>query len=185
MILFAAETMLSERDRSKLESLYNAYSQNMYVIAHQILNDHHLAEDAVQQAYIKIIERLDKIDEVHCNKTKAFLVIVIRSVAIDLYRKRNVQENPSRDIEETWPAGEEAIDEQVIRAELSAQIAEKIKLLPANYSDVITLKYTYGYSDEEIACMLNITWKNARVRLHRAKRSLFKLLTQGEVNING
>lgn len=41
----------------------------MFYVAHSILKDEHLAEDAVHQAFIKIIDNLDKINEITCPKT--------------------------------------------------------------------------------------------------------------------
>jgi len=41
----------------------------MFYVANSILKDEHLAEDAVHQAFIRIIESLDKINEIKCPKT--------------------------------------------------------------------------------------------------------------------
>ena len=61
--------------KSKFEELYYQYRKLMHWRAKQILNDDMLAEDAVHEAFIKIIRHMNKISEVKCNKTKCFVVI--------------------------------------------------------------------------------------------------------------
>lgn len=170
----------SEDDRIKLEALYNTYGHRMYKLAYKILKDYHLAEDAVQMAFIKIIKHLDKIKKIDCKETRAFLVIIIRSTAIDLYRKRDSEAVPLELFEETASSDEESIDDKIVRAEMFAEAVEKIKVLPSQYADVIALRYFYHYSDQEIAELLGITVKNVWVRMHRAKQNLIKLLNQDE-----
>ncbi len=59
----------------KFENLYRDYRQLMFYKANEILQDKHLAEDAVHQAFIRIIQNLDKIDENNCHKTPFDFVI--------------------------------------------------------------------------------------------------------------
>uniref|UniRef100_UPI00237B055B RNA polymerase sigma factor n=1 Tax=Clostridioides difficile TaxID=1496 RepID=UPI00237B055B len=65
-----------------------------------ILKDDHLSEDAVHNAFLRIIKNIDKIDEVDSPRTKAFIVIIVERIAIDFYRKRK-REKVS-DIEEEY-----------------------------------------------------------------------------------
>jgi len=58
----------------------------MFYVAKAILHDDFLAEDAVHDAFIKIIRHLDKIDEIPSNKTKSFMVIVVERTSIAIYK---------------------------------------------------------------------------------------------------
>ena len=60
--------------------------------------------------------------------------------------------------------------------EMLSVVKEKIKLLYPPYADIIALRYTYEYSEKEISIMLDISMQNVRVRLHRARNSLIKLI---------
>jgi RNA polymerase sigma-70 factor (ECF subfamily) len=71
-----------------LEELYSQYRHIMYRVAYGILKDN-LAEDAVHAAFLKLAENNYQIDEIICNKTRAFMVIVIRSTALNLYSRNN------------------------------------------------------------------------------------------------
>ena len=52
----------NDDDREKAAELYKLYSSTMLYIARSILHDHYLAEDAVVEAFIRIINNLNKIN---------------------------------------------------------------------------------------------------------------------------
>ena len=72
----------------QMEALYLQYRTPMYRVALSVLRDSGLAEDAVQQAFLKIFQNFEKLDLSDCNKTRSFIVILVRNTAIDLYRRR-------------------------------------------------------------------------------------------------
>lgn len=167
--------------QNKLEALYEMYHLDMFRVAYRVLNDYHLAQDAVQSAFINLIDNLDKIDQVDCNKTRAFVVIITRNISINLYRKRKRQKDVLlEDVENILPDNSQFIDEKIINAELFERLSSKIKDLYAPYADILSLRYFYHYSDKKIAEILGITHENARIRLYRAKQSLIKLLMKDE-----
>lgn len=167
-----------EQDRSKVEALYEKYKKDMFKAAYRVLNDYQLAQDAVQTAFINIINNLEKIDEINCNKTRAFVVIIVRNISINLYRKKKKHYNIELEaLEEILPDDGKSIEEILIDSEMLNMIAAKMKELHTPYSDIISLKYFYQYTNGEIAALLNITEENVRVRLHRARQSFFKLLS--------
>lgn len=177
MIVFAA--IEDEYSRNKLEALYNKYHKHMYRIAYSILKDSYLAQDVVQSVFIKLIDNLDKIDEIDCNKTKAFIVIITRNLSINFYRERSRRKDVGiENLENILSDDSRPIDEIVIGAETLDRISANIKKLNKAYADIITLKYFFHYSDKEIAGLLDITHANVRTRLHRARQSLMKLLME-------
>lgn len=167
----------------KLESLYKKYNGLMYSTAFRILNDHQLAQDAVQMAFVKIIRNIKTINEIECNKTKALMVIICRNISIDLYNKRKHNNLIAiEEMNEYIPDYAFNIDEQMIKYESLKALKEKISLLHQPYAEIISLKYFFDYSDSEIAKILDISELNVRVRLHRAKNSLIDLVKTDEEN---
>jgi len=166
---------------NKIEALYEKYRMDMFRVAYRVLNDYHLAQDAVQSAFINLIHNLDDIDEIDCKKTRAFVIIVTRNVSINLYRKRKRQNNIIlEDMENILEDESQFIDEKIINAELFDKVLSKIKGLYAPYADILSLRYVYHYSNKKIAELLGITHENARIRLHRAKQSLIKSIMEDE-----
>ena len=175
----------NDMDKTKFENLYNTYKKIMFFKAMEILKDEHLAEDAVHQAFIKIIENIGKIDENNCHKTKGFIVVVIENTAIDVYRKLSRNRTISFDeveyvIKDISPSVEDTFEENDENLIVSA-----ITSLPPNYSTVIRLKYSHGYNDIEIARILDISEDNVRQRISRGKKRLAKILDRLEEEHNG
>lgn len=77
----------SDEDKSKFEQIYLKYRNLMFYVARKILNNQQDAEDAVHQAFVSIIENLEKISDVDCPKTRSYIVIIVERKAIDLMRK--------------------------------------------------------------------------------------------------
>ena len=73
-----------EHSQSKLEVLYMKYREDMYDVAFRILKDYHLAQDAVQSSFLRLSKSLNKMDGFGCNQKRAFIVIVVRNISIDM-----------------------------------------------------------------------------------------------------
>jgi len=162
-------------DKSKVERLYNTYSKYMFYAAYDILNDKYLSEDAVHHSFLKIIDNLHKIDENNCHKTKGFLVVICRNVAIDMYNQKldlNIDEEILMDIEDK----SSNIIDIVLNDEFLCDFKEKICKLKPIYRDVILLKYSHNMENDEIANLLDISSVNVRKRLERAKKMLIELI---------
>lgn len=158
----------SDADKSKFEILYSEYKNLMYYTANRILRNSSDAEDVVHQAFLKVIEILDTISSPRCHKTRALLVTIIEHKAIDLYRekqRRNVLPLAEEYIGAA-PAAE--IERLAERDTLAAAIAS----LPPRYRSVLLLRYDCGYSNAEIANILDTTEPNVRKLIQRAKEKL-------------
>jgi len=81
-------TIENEADCNKLTELYEAHSKVMYRVAYSIMRDHFAAEDVVQEAFIRLEKNIFKISQIRCNETRAFLVTIVRNLAINAYNDR-------------------------------------------------------------------------------------------------
>jgi len=70
-------------------------------------------------------------------------------------------------------------DQQLIRNEMSACIREFVDNLPADYRTIIILNELEGFTNKEIADILQTTVDTAKIRLHRARARLKKMLEEG------
>lgn len=172
MLLLYTSLIEGEEERRKFEQLYRTYKQTMFYVARDILKDDYSAEDAVHQAFLRIIDNLDKIQEVECHKTRGFLVVIVENIAIDFYRKRKCENAVSYEELEIYISDYNSVESNVAVNEIVSAIAK----LPVNYSTVLRLKFSQGYCDKEIAEILHITEENVRQRISRAKAKLSKML---------
>lgn len=179
MLFFYLSALDTQEDRIKFEEIYKKYGKLMKYVAYNILRDDPLAEDAVHNAFLKLMKYLDRIDDVNCHKTKTFVVIVTESVSKDMYAKRKGEatvniEDSEQDIL-IDPPDFESLDTQVI--------ADSIGKLPDIYRDVLILKYVHQYKESEIGEILGINSAAVRKRIQRAKEKLAFILEEGEFNV--
>lgn len=154
--------------KQKFEILYERYRKLMYYTANKVLGDTRDSEDIVHDAFLKVIEIMDKIDDPKSPQTKALLVTITENKAIDLYRRRRLKKMVS--FEEEYigvpePSGIEQVEE-------SSQLVKAIASLSGKYREVLLLKYAQGYSMEEIAGMLSMSMENVKKTIQRARKKL-------------
>lgn len=174
MLLYLA-LIDTEDEKRKFVFLYEKYRQTMYYAAEQILHQPHAAEDAVHQAFLRLIDHLDQVDEKDAQKTKGFLVVITQHIAIDMYRKRKREYTAVYDEKTESEVTAQAADEA------ENAVIQAILELPPDDSVVLRLKYVYGYRGKEIARLLNISEDAVRQRISRAKKRLAKRLADEEV----
>ncbi len=173
----------TDAEKDRFEQLYLSYRQVMYYAANSILKDSAMAEDAVQQAFMRVLNHMDKIGEVNCPQTRSFMVIIVRNVAINLYNSRKKQLALSLDELAEWTPDEAASPSDELEAkEGTMHLAQLMARLPEGYRSVLLLKYDNGYSTSEIASMLGLTEENVKKRLQRARKKLQEILKREGVN---
>ena len=87
--MFIYLTMIdSPEGKQKFEVIYDRYKDLMFYTANSVLGDTRDSEDIVHDAFLKIIEIIDKIDEPKYPQTRSLIVTITENKAIDLYRKR-------------------------------------------------------------------------------------------------
>lgn len=181
MLIFCAMPQ-DDDERERFEQLYTTYRQVMYYTANSILHDVQLSEDAVQQAFMRVLNHMKNISSIECPQTKSFMVIIVKNIAINLYNSRKKKAVLSFDELEDWTAdaaGSPA--DEVETQESYLHLASLIRSLPENYRTVLLLKYDNGYSTSEIASLTGLSEENVKKRLQRAKKKLEQVLSGGEV----
>lgn len=168
MLIYLQE-IADPQNQYRFEQLYLGYRQLMFHIANNILRNEYDAEDAVHQAFLAVAKNMDKISDLKCTKTKAYLVTIAEHCAIDLYRARKRRA--------TVPLNEELAGLEFDPPHTSA-LADVIARLPARYRHMILLKYDCGYSYNEIAELLGLSYEGVHSLDQRAKRKLKKLLEE-------
>lgn len=168
----------NEKDRTKVEKLYYEYRKLMYKEAYAILDDKTLAEDAVSESFIRIINNLHKIDENICPRTRNFLVIICRNVAKNIYNSKmnTIPYEHTEDI--TNPIN---MEDFVINRETIKRITDIILAMDSKYRDVLILRRAYEMSREDIAKIFGISVETVKKRLLRANNMIKAKLEKEDV----
>ena len=173
MILLFAFDSVSER--GKFETLYNRYHRLMLAKARGILRDDMLAEDAVSEAFIRVYKNLHKIDDPTSGSAAAFLVTIVKNVALTMVKKERGE--PSEELDDTVRDGFN-IESHVISRLSEERIYSLLDRLGEESKSVFLLKYAYDLSHKEIGKILSMTENNVTVRLHRTRARLSELLAK-------
>lgn len=164
----------SAEDRKKFEELYNLHKRTMMYKALDILKDEYLAEDAVHDAFLRVIKNFTKIGEIDCPRTRVFLVIIVRNVSLTLLAKLKKEVL----IEDLEPLLNDSstIEEDVFNRIECQRIIEALEKLPLQYRDILYLQYVEEYKLTEIAALFDLSQEVVKKRAQRGKKKLIELL---------
>jgi RNA polymerase sigma-70 factor (ECF subfamily) len=147
----------------------------------------HEAEDITQEVFEKVSRKLKTFKGE--SKFSTWLYRIATNAAFDRLRSRShkhaSEHTPLEKIADTearnvWNGQREtAIDQNVIRKEMSACVSEYIDKLPPDHTAVLILSEIEGFKNKEIADILQISLENVKIRLHRARAGLKKELDNG------
>ncbi|MEM7357517.1 MAG: sigma-70 family RNA polymerase sigma factor [Pseudomonadota bacterium] len=157
----------------------------MLVLARDIVGDHALAEDVVQEALINAVRGLDKFKQRSRLQTWLRRITINQAITklrqLDRIAEEEFDEyQPEFDkldcrIEAKWatlPTPERILEQQGTQALIEQAFAK----LPESYRLVVRLRDIEGYDTREVAELLSVSENNVKVRLHRARAALKKLL---------
>ena len=152
-----------------IEKCYSLYEQKMYRVAFSILNDPNAAEDAVQDAFLKLMKSNRIFDDAESDDCKRYIIAVIRSAAINIYRTRK------RDSKVILLTGQEEIagssgSEQDSKD--TSDLTDILDTLPSKYKDVVRSLVVDHLSVRETSSKLHISESCVRKRFERAKKKI-------------
>ena len=178
---------LAQQGREEaFREIIRRYERPVFSLVYRMVRDRELAEDLSQDAFIKVLNHLDKYRPEF--KLSSWLFKIANNVAIDHLRKKQIQtvsidgsphaasqaeiEASSFDVDS---GGENALQEMEAR-ELGGAIERAIAKLRPEYRSCIMLRHVEGRSYEEIAATLDLPLGTVKTYIHRARHELREAL---------
>lgn len=164
----------TEHEKSEFVKFYESYRKLMHYAAKRILGDDSLAEEAVQEAFLRIAKNFGKVSGADQSAAKKFVLIITENAAKNLYRcesRHTAGREYPEDMEAAAGACQEAGDPTAAGAETREAVG-RILQMPELQQNVLFLHTVYGFSYREIAALLDISESAARKRVERARREL-------------
>lgn len=152
-----------------MEKCYQLYEQKMYQVAYYIIQDSGWAEDAVQDAFLKLMKGRVYFEDACSDDCKRYIITVIRNSAIDIYNKKK------RERELFCSCDADSYIEQVEQPKENGEAAELMELisgLKPCYYEVVECLVMKDLSVKETSAKLGISEANVRKRFERAKKML-------------
>lgn len=164
-------------DVEALEGLYASHAPACLSLARSVLVDPHMAEDAVQEAFLQLWRDADQFDG-RRSSVRSWLLMVTRCKAVDRVRSEERPKtsalSPDHDRADDGP-GPEA---EVIIAMLGEQTRAALGEITAPKREAIVLAFWGGYTQPEIASITGSPLGTVKSRMRDGMRTLGDVLVR-------
>ncbi len=152
-------------DSEKLSQLYCSLKRPVFLLALSILGNYALAEDVMQDTFLKIQENASSYRP--GTNAKAWVMTITRNLALNMLKKRGREDLSLDSFIETETGGE-------IDMTGSVDFTRALSLLEETERCIVTLKAICGFRHAQIAKITGITTADCRARYSRALKKLRK-----------
>jgi RNA polymerase sigma-70 factor, ECF subfamily len=159
-------------DMEAYGELVGRHERRAYSIAWGFVRHREDAEDVVQEAFARTLERLDRIEPGRPFHPWFYRVVVNAAITVCRARSRR----RSAELPDDLPSLELPPDERVARSRLREQLLRGLDALPERERTVVLLADVEELNSTEIAGIMEMPAGTVRYLLHRARRSLRQLL---------
>ena len=166
---------VAKGDRAAFRLLYEQAGPTLFGICSRISRDRNAAEDAFQEAMLRIWQKSYLYDPAKGGAMN-WMVTVVRRVALDRLPARRAW--PVSLTDESVAALVEALSHQAPRDPNLADLRRCLGLLEQNYRQSVLLAYYYGLSYEELAEHSAVPVETIKTWIHRAVEKLQRCLSQ-------
>jgi len=166
--------MAMEAAAPTVETLVAGHSVMVFRIAYSILRNHHDAEDAAQECFLRVWKHKDRLHEV--NNPKTWLARIAWTTALDKRRSSHAMASLNMvslsDEQSAIPDSAPVADEQLAGAEMQRMLERLIAGLPEELRHPLELSTVQELNSAEIAEVMKIPEGSVRTRLFRARKQL-------------
>lgn len=175
---------ITEGDIESYEYVFKSYYKDLYGYGLKLCGNPELVKDVIQELFVAIWERREKLDRIH--SLKAYLLVSFRRRMLKaLHREKREHEILQRQYES--PAIYFTKEEIIIRnerlAERKQELEAALNSLPSRQKEVIYLRFYNGMSYEEIEEILSINYQSVRNHVYRAISTLRQILQEDAAKV--
>ena len=166
--------LLQNRDEQAFGYLYDNYSAALYGVIYKMVEDKELAEDILQETFVKIWNNFTSY-EITKGRLFTWMLNITRNLTIDTIRSKGYRKQSK------IRSNENSVDNVVDHSSASERfdslgIRKHLSLLKDDQKQIIDLAYFSGLTQEEIAKELSIPLGTVKTRMRTAIIELRKVL---------
>lgn len=177
MLSFYLSMVETDNDKNIVSDLFKSYEKIMFSVAYKILGSKSDAEDAVHEAFVRIINKIEKISQISYDERGYYVVIIVKNISLDMLRKR--KRLSETDIDDFYGMQDDSsVEDEAIQHAEYGELRKAMSQLNDTDYEILYLKFFMEYSTSEISGLLGISQNAAKQRAYIAKRNLAKLLKE-------
>ncbi len=147
--------------------IYERYHLQMYYIAKKYVKDQSLAEDAVQDIFVKVWEKRDELDT--SKSIRGYFFVMLKNHVLNMIRDRKKKILSGYELKEEHHPRENRTVDDVIYSEYLNQVKQGINELTDRKKEVFELKMN-GHSNAEVAEMLQISIRTVKTHYYNSSK---------------
>ena len=165
----------------RFKDVYDEVYPIIFKVVYRIVGHQDIAEDVVQEAFIRYFERMETIPDP--DGAKYWLIRVSKNLALN-YAKRKGRERRAYEKAARQPRTPQTSSEvEMMKEQSSEAVQQALEQVPENLRMVLILKEYGNLSYKEIGDILGITEGNVKVRAFRAREKLSEILDKEDVYV--
>lgn len=157
--------------------LVQMFEHRVFTMCYRILHNREEAEEAAQDVFLKCYRNIQKLEDP--DKFPQWLLKIAYSKAIDYARKKKVIKLGLEEINEISADLNSKLNEEGFGG--SESLEKALKMLDTDNIAIINLYYQENFSIHEIAELMDLSDSNVKIRLHRSRNEIRRILESEDV----
>lgn len=166
--------MLQQGKEAAFEALYRRYIGDLLAYGSRMGVEEDVLKDLVQDLFIEIWRSRENLSTL--DNAKFYLFKALRYKML----RHHHRANSAVPLQEDYIIAEESVESRILNAEqeglTSRQIRQAIERLPRRQQEIIHLRYFQGFTNREIALLLNLQYQSTANLVHRSLQSMKQYL---------
>ncbi|KEO73617.1 RNA polymerase sigma factor [Anditalea andensis] len=164
------------------ESLVDKYKSRVFTTIYMIVKDHGVAEDLLQDVFVKVVQTLNSDRYNEEGKFQPWLMRIAHNLAIDYFRK--MKRYPSILMEDgsnlfnTLQFADENVEDLRVKEETHKLVRQLVDELPETQREVLIMRHFMDLSFQEIAEQTGVSINTALGRMRYALINMRKKMNQ-------
>ena len=173
-------------DRGAISQLIDRHSNRVRDYIRMMVKDHDLADDILQETFIKAVQVIDDGRYADTGKFLSWMLRIAHNKVIDYFRSqksaKTVNESESGyNVLGTLRFADSSVEDRLISEQIALDVRRLVDHLPQEQREVVMLRYYSGLSFQEIAEQTNVSINTALGRMRYALINLRKMIKDNDI----
>lgn len=170
-------------DQSAISQLIDRHSRRVRDYIRMMVKDRDLADDILQETFIKVVRVIDEGRYVDSGKFLSWVLRIAHNQVIDYFRQQKQQKQITEadagyDVLGTLRFAEPTIEDRMVSEQIAADLRALVEELPAEQREVVKMRYYANLTFKEIAEQTDVSVNTALGRMRYALINLRRLIQE-------